>query len=399
MNLFVKILLGFLGFVVLAGVGWWAASKVAAKPGPEAPPLSDLSDAGLQAAVESIAAERKLVGMAARVDVGGIVIAEAVTGLRRDDGSVPLSLDDLFHVGSIGKSMSATTIATLVEDGLMGWDDTLGDSLEGVVEMHPGWTDTTLSQLLTHRAGIPQPPVTAMINSVSEPVRLREVRREVAARILEEAPDTPPGSVFAYSNTGYMLASIMAEETTGESWETLIGTRLAAPMGLETLGFGAPTGGDENADVPWGHVRIGPVKLSMDPADNADNPPWMAAAGTMHIGLDDLLAYGRAHLEAGRGPESVLSAATFDYLHTPALDDYAHGWVVQRRDFGAGSEETVIWHNGSNTMWYAALFLVPERDAVFALLTNDGSGLNGTQPRFDQLAKEIIAALPRPDPG
>ena len=32
----------------------------------------------------------------------------------------------MFRVGSIGKSMSATTIATLFEDGLMSWDDTLG---------------------------------------------------------------------------------------------------------------------------------------------------------------------------------------------------------------------------------------------------------------------------------
>jgi CubicO group peptidase (beta-lactamase class C family) len=277
----------------------------------------------------------------------------------------------------------------------MTWDETLGGRLDGVVAMHPDWADTTLSQLLTHTSGVGQPPLSMMMNSVTEPVRLREIRRELAAKVLEEPPATPPGTAFSYSNVGYTLASIMAEEATGETWETLVKTRLAGPLGLDTLGFGAPVDGGDNQSVPWGHTRVGPIHMSMNPAETTDNPRWMAAAGTLHISLQELLDYGRAHLEAGRGDDALLSPEMFDYLHTPVMDEYGHGWVVQTRDFADdGTEETVIWHNGTNTMWYAVLLIVPRRDAVIALVTNDGAGYAGTQARFDQLAKEILLELP-----
>lgn len=390
MKIFLKILLGVFVLITVLVFSFWLSAKLSNRPGPLAEPLTELSSAGLQAAIEGIAEERHLVGIAAKVMVGGELIAQAETGWRTKDEIDPLRASDLFHVGSIGKSMSATAIAALVEDGVMGWADTLGERLPDV-PMDAGWRGVTLSQLLTHRASIPRPPLTAMLNSVSEPVRLREVRRETAALILAEPPTTEPGTAFAYSNEGFMLASVMAEEATGDNWEDIMRSRVATPLGLSTLGFGAPQG-----EVPWGHRKIGAVKLSMDPAGNADNPPWMAAAGTMHMTLDDLLTYGRAHLDAGEREGALLSPDTFTRLHTPAMNSYAYGWVVQSRDFSAdqsGVEEPVIWHNGSNTMWYAVLVLLPERDAAIVIATNDGGSISETQQAFDALAAQIAKAL------
>ncbi|MEM9600563.1 MAG: serine hydrolase, partial [Pseudomonadota bacterium] len=163
------------------------------------------------------------------------------------------------------------------------------------------------------------------------------------------------------------------------------------PLGLDTLGFGAPTN-EDTTEVPWGHRKLGPVKIAADPAEGADNPPWMAAAGTMHMTLDDLLTYGQAHLDSGTMPDAILTPETFTRLHTPRLNDYAYGWVIQSRDLGGG-EEQIIWHNGSNTMWYALLVLLPERNAAITLVTNDGSQLNQTQRRFDAFAMEIAEAI------
>lgn len=390
MKLFLKILLGVFVFITLLVFAFWVSSKLSNRPGPEAQPLTEVSSTGLQAAIEGIASERKLVGIAAKVRIGDVVIATAETGFRTKEQTYPLRASDLFHVGSIGKSMSATAIATLVEDGVMGWDDTLGARLPDV-PMDAGWRGVTLHQLLTHTASIPRPPITAMLNQVSEPVRLREVRRETAAVILENPPGTPPGTAFAYSNEGFMLASVMAEEATGDSWEEIIQARVANPLGLSTLGFGAPKG-ETAQDVPWGHRKLGAFKVALDPSDHADNPPWMAAAGTMHMTLEDLLRYGRAHLDAGVSDDALLSADSFARLHTPVMNDYAYGWVVQSRDFGAG-EEPVIWHNGSNTMWYALLVLLPEQNAAIAIATNDGSGINETQRAFDDLAMQIAEAI------
>lgn len=387
MKLFLKILFGFFALIGLIVAGFWFASAQAGKPGPDAPPLSALTSDGFQTTIDGIVAERKLVGMVAKVMVDGDILVEAASGWRTKEEEAAITASDPIHVGSIGKSMSATTIASLVEDEVMAWDDTLGERLSAV-PMDEGWRSVTLHQLLTHTGSAPRPPLSVMINQVSEPVRLAEVRRETAALLLTEPPSTEPGTRYAYSNSGFMLASLMAEEASGQSWETLVQARLATPLGLETLGFGAPQG-----DAPWGHRRLGPFKLSADPAEpGADNPPWMAAAGTMHVTLDDLLTYGQAHLNAGRSEDAILSEETYARLHTPERNDYAYGWIVESRDFGEGSEQ-VIWHNGSNTMWYALLMLLPERNAIITLATNDGSQINLTQKRFDQFANEIARMI------
>ncbi|MGJ8558710.1 MAG: serine hydrolase domain-containing protein [Litorimonas sp.] len=399
MKLFLKIVGGIIAVLALIIVGFWLSAKISNRPGPEAAPLTELSSPALQTAIEGIAAERKLVGIAAKVVVGDAVVAQAETGYRTKEQTDPLLASDLFHVGSIGKSMSATAIATLVEDSVMRWDDTLGQRLPDVL-MDAGWRDVTLHQLLTHTASIPRAPLAAMVKTVSEPAGLRDVRREIAAILLANPPETEPGTAFSYSNEGFMLASIMAEEATGDSWENIIQTRVAEPLGLSTLGFGAPTGnsgGDTPQSVPWGHRKLGALKIAMSPAGNPDNPPWMAAAGTMHMTLDDLLTYGRAHLNAGASETALLSPETYTRLHTPVLNDYAYGWVVQSRDFTDGkegaSEDPVIWHNGSNTMWYALLVLLPNQDTVFVIATNDGSVLNETQRAFDDLAAQIAKAI------
>ena len=67
------------------------------------------------------------------------------------------------------------------------------------------------------------------------------------------------------------------------------------------------------------------------------------------------------------------------------LDDYARGWVRVERDWAGGS---VLWHNGSNTLWYALLLLLPATNTVLAFATNDGA-IRAAETAFVELAKEL----------
>ena len=126
----------------------------------------------------------------------------------------------------------------------------------------------------------------------------------------------------------------------------------------------------------------------------ADNPRWMAAAGTMHMSIDDLLKFGLAHLDAGKSSSAILSVDTFQRLHQPVMERYAYGWVVDRRILNDREPpETFMWHNGSNTMWYALLVILPERNAVIVMTANDASQLPVTTRHFDALAWVIAEAI------
>jgi hypothetical protein len=51
----------------------------------------------------------------------------------------------------------------------------------------------------------------------------------------------------------------------------------------------------------------------------------------------------------------------------------------------------VVRHNGSNTLWFAMLAMVPARDLVFAYVQNAGGAAG------DRTADRLLAALLAPD--
>ncbi len=72
-----------------------------------------------------------------------------VAGLRCSDAQAAVQPDDLWHWGSITKSMTATLCARLVEAGVVRWDTTVGQVLDDEGAMVPqAYRDATKLHLL-----------------------------------------------------------------------------------------------------------------------------------------------------------------------------------------------------------------------------------------------------------
>lgn len=351
------------GLVFLALTAGMLHSSFAGEPrsdGPQGVALAEL--------VADLRKEHKLVGLAAMVTVDGKVIATAVDGERKIHSGMPLELGDRWHVGSITKSVTATMIARLVESGQLKWTDTVGDRFSDA-SIHEDWKPVTLQQLLTHTSGAPA--------NFSLAVRLKtpaigpectRERRQAVIEVMTKKPEQPPGEKFAYSNVGYTIAGAMAEIATGVSWEDLVKREVFEPLELQGAGFGPPKSPAETLDQPRGHRGQFGWKTSVKEDD--DNTPIMGPAGTVHMTLADLGTFAAEHLRGELGAGKLLSAETYKKLHTPQLKNYACGWVMK-----PPSEElphTVYWHNGSNTMWYALVVFIPEKNMVVAVTSNDG---------------------------
>ena len=117
-------------------------------------------------------------------------------------------------------------------------------------------------------------------------------------------------------------------------------------------------------------LAYGEYATSMDP------DAWAALEGAVHASLADWAKYLSMHLRGAKGDVKVgaitLKQATFTKLHAPYEapgDRYAMGWVVEKRDWAAG-DKTVLWHNGSNTMWYCAAWLGPGNGVAALVTTN-----------------------------
>jgi CubicO group peptidase (beta-lactamase class C family) len=284
-----------------------------------------------------------------------------------------VTLDDPWHLGSCTKSMTATLAAVLVAREELAWSTTVGEAFPGV-PLDPAWAPATLEQLLSNSSGAPagleQDNLWGRLwEQVGTP---SEQRMTLVEGVLAHPPVSAPGTRYLYSNAGFSIAGAMLERAAGVPYEELIARELFAPLGMASAGFGAP-GSPGAGDAPCGHVQRDGALASVPVGPGDDNPPAIAPAGRVHASLRDWGRYAALHLRGERGAPlpAPFDAVPFAELHRPRLDGYAMGWVASAPDWCRGP---LLWHNGSNTMWYCEVALFPEEDLAILVATNTAHG-------------------------
>jgi CubicO group peptidase (beta-lactamase class C family) len=298
---------------------------------------------------------------------GAIITSEGlaafgVAGVRKRGTEMNVTPNDLWHLGSNTKAMTATLVARLIEQGKLNWDTTLADVFPDS-KIHPDLQGVTILQLLSHRAGLPANlnlPDYRGDNGRRE--RLRAVRQELA-----QPPENPPGSKYVYSNFGYIVAGAIVEKVTGKPWEKNMSEHVFVPLAMTSAGFGG-TGTPGKVDQPWGHKDDGQPVAKNGP--KVGNPPVMSPAGRGHCTIQDWSKYVADFLRGMNGRPALLPNDSYKKLSTPPFEgDYALGWIVTKRDWAGG---TALTHSGSNTMNYATVWIAPERGFAILACTNQG---------------------------
>ena len=345
----------------------------------------------LESSMRQLRSDAGLTGVAAAVMTDGRFKGVTVDGERRRSTGIPVTVNDRWHVGSIAKSMTATLIAVLEHEGMLSIDNAMLELLPDI-EMAAGWRPCTLQNLLTHTAGAPANfPMKVLKVWPDTAEELVAARRRFIAEILAEEPESPCGERYSYSNVGYTIVGHIAETIAGVPYETLIAQKVFTPLELKSAGFGPPKGDKPNQE-PLGHMKLLWFRFAIDPFESpADNTPVMAPAGGLHLSIRDLARYGSIHLQGDSGTAtSLLPQESWERLHTPFLENYAWGWVRYNREWSGGP---VLWHNGSNTLWYALLMLLPAKNTVLAFATNDGA-IEEAEKAFVGLARQLSEAMP-----
>jgi CubicO group peptidase (beta-lactamase class C family) len=371
----------------------------------------------IHAQLEQVRAKHALPALGLVAVLDGRVVARGVSGVRRVGAHEQVTLDDRWHIGSCTKAMTATLCALLVDDGLLRWDLTLAEAFPDLApRMHPDVARITLEHLLTNRSGLPDDLTrdalwAGLWRQHADPRGTGpEGRRLLLEGLIARPPLHAPGTKFLYSNAGFALAGHIAEHRAGVPFEDLIRSRLFEPLGIFSAGFGAPaTPG--RLDQPWGHSRAG---RPVPPGPTADNPRAIAPAGAVHLTLGDWARFAAFHARPADAPGPHPSAAvtlrpeTRARLHRPYISDgppggdddhrYAMGWSVGTRAWAGPHGQSpgrVLTHVGSNTMWFAVAWVVPERGLAIVAATNTGAPAG---PRgVDEACAAVIDLLtPRP---
>ncbi|KCZ93566.1 beta-lactamase [Hyphomonas hirschiana VP5] len=336
----------------------------------------------LRTFLDTARAEHGLVGLGAVVATREDgVIALAVSG-DRSRGGDPILPSDAWHIGSNTKMLTALAWARLVESGDARWGMTLAE-IFGDTDLHAGWRDVTIEDLLSHRSGAaPNPGIGWTLAAPLRTAPTYVQRRKLVAATLKKAPAGSRGA-FVYSNLGYIIAGRAIElqaAPEGQTYEQVMARAVIAkaPKGAgQGFGFGPPPEGIQ------GHKkglfgRLSPTGFGA----GADNPSAFASAGTVHISLRGHTLLLLPFLE---GPDA-LPVSMRTKLLTPYPDagaDYALGWGVGK-DAEAGP---LYMHAGSNTMWLSQVVVAPEPGAVIIINTNQ------TGASADAAVRELTGTL------
>jgi CubicO group peptidase (beta-lactamase class C family) len=388
-----------LGTSLLAGLMARTVNTAAATP----------SDRGLGTSLDPVLqpylSRYGLPALAAAVVHGGTLAASGAVGTRRAGTEIPVTIDDRFHIGSDTKAMTALVAAMFVEAGKLRWDSTPGEVFpELAASMDAGVRGVTLQQLLSHTSGFPSDndEFGRLLEQsfAQEQLNLDELRywlvRQWSTRPLEAAP----GSRFAYSNMGYVLAGAMLERIGGKTWEELAAERVFDPLGLKSAGFG-PQASLGRVDAPLGHVLRRPdgTLKPMLAGPNGDNPLILGPAGTVHVSVLDFAAWAGWNAGEGKRGPALVRPETLRKLHTqviqmpprpdaapgtPSGGGYGLGWGMMSFPYSPGP---FLLHAGSNQMNLASIMLQPARDLGMVMMTNVAG------PKADQALRALAEEL------
>ena len=149
-------------------------------------------------------------------------------------------LDTIVPIASASKWLSAATIMTVVEEGLLSLDE----PISSYVPQLRGQVGTiTLRQLLSFTSGLTDD---GRVPCITDPT---STMQDCAAKLLAGGVVHPPGTKFRYGSEHLYLAGALAEYVTGVPFAQLFRERIAVPLGMDHTAFLQSGSGGQYEDV------------------------------------------------------------------------------------------------------------------------------------------------------
>ena len=162
---------------------------------------------------------------------GKIVLAKAY-GTAND--GLPARPDLPYQIASNSKQFTAIALLLLEDEGKLSLDDRVSKYLPGI----SGGDRITLRQLLNHTSGLQDYwPQDYSFEAMSRPT----TPQGIVDRWAKKPLDFQPGEQWQYSNTGYVIAGMIAEKVSGERLMAYLKRRIFDPLGMTSVRDGDDT--------------------------------------------------------------------------------------------------------------------------------------------------------------
>lgn len=352
-----------IGFFLLFFI---SAFSAAAQPAPLA---------GFDDYVNKAIKEWEVPGVAIAVVKDDKIVYAKGYGVRELGKPTPVDERTVFAIGSSSKAFTAATVAMLIDEGKVKWDDPATKYLPGFQLFDPYATrELTVRDLLSHRVGLERGDLLWYASPYD--------RDEVLRRIRYLRPSSSMRSRFGYQNIMYLAAGEVVSSVTGKEWDDFTRERIFQPLNMTASGTSIKALANSN-NVASPHSKFENEVVPI-PWRNIDN---IAPAGSINSNVVDMAQWVRLHLGNGKYEgKQLISAANVKEMQMPQTIirlegsmarlypeahflNYGLGWFLS--DYRG---RKLVEHGGSIDGMRALVAMLPEENLGVVILTN----LSGT---------------------
>lgn len=315
-------------------------------------------------------------GLAVAVSRNGITIWEEGFGWADREAQIHASAAAPFYIASITKTITATALLHLVEQGKLQLDEPINQYL-GAAKVHSTMWDAskvTVRRLATHTGGLTT--FTQWCSTASDP--RCDIDNEIARYGVLVSP---PGEAFDYSNLDYGILGKLVARVSSQSLDSYLHQVVFRPLGMSSCGI----------------TVNGPVAAQYDQnthARSASRVSGHEGASGLHCSARDLLSFGMFHLKERAAVKSLLNERDIQEMQEaqPATQgQYGLGWWIGHE----GDIETISAQGGTSDA-YALLELVPAKNIAIVVVANSYSKLvSGLERRI----LSLLATVPPEEPS
>ena len=329
-------------------------------------------------------------GAAVGVLFGGEIVHRAGYGLANLDHGVPIKPATVFDIASISKQFGAMAALLLEAEGALDLD---ADVRGYVPELPDFGAVITPRHLVHHTSGIRDWPHTMALSGIefTDVISFEKILRMLHN---QQAINFPPGSEYAYSNTGYNLLARVIEVQSGMTFREYTHSRIFEPLGMSRTHFS-----DDYTEVVPGRAE------SYAPAQQADaTPPTFRrqpdqltalASSSLHTSIDDFIRWMRNYETAQVGGDALVGTMLRRGILTGGdTIGYAHGLSV-----GEYRGLSTFGHGGSWVGFRTNFTRYPEQDLSIAVFCNvsDCDPARRARRVAEVYLGELMEPLPEPD--
>ncbi len=310
--------------------------------------------------------EWKMPGFAVAIVKNDSVIFSKGYGVRNIEKNEPVDENTNFMIASCSKAFTTASIARLVDQGKLKWDDPVIKYLPYFHMFDPWVTkEMTIRDLVTHRSGL------ATFSGDILWLGSTYDKDEVIHRSQYLKPTTSFRSRYGYQNIMFSVAGEVIKAVSDTNWHSYVKHNFFEPLGMERSNTSIKEM-KEKGNNAWPHrTKDGNVV----PHSDYYSIETVAPAGAINSNVIDMAQWIRLQLNKGKyGDIRIFSERQSNEMWSNNMflgnSNYGLGWFI-----AYNNGKRVLNHGGGMPGMISDVTIIPEEKFGMVILSNYETGM------------------------